>query len=253
MPSSKTDYISLILTPWGRAKYVGQTLLTGFTSVLNIYFVFILLLTLYYIIDKIMNLIQCKSEVCSKYYLCKGDPSKAQYYNSGSETCHDSGFNDIKETGDEGEENSNSDPSFVSEGGLLFGTGRGNPNIGRLKSNFYPAWFMGFINENTQGAGIWINSIIISLVSIVYIAVGWNNDGFKILLIILAIGYFIWWGLGIFQSGIDNTGKLCDNEVCISDAECENKEGCKEIGFIKCIEGRCDDSKHTRTMDQFTS
>jgi len=210
----------------GRLKFVGQTLLTGFTSFLNIYFLFILLLTSYHIIDKIMNFIQCKSEVCTKYYLCegKGDPSKAQYYNSGSETCYDSGFNDIGETGDEGEENSNSDPSFAG-GGQAIGFSRGDPNQGRLISDFYPRWIMNLLYVNIQGFGLIFNITAILVMCGTYIKGGVEWSWFKYSFYMIVIVWIVWWGI-TFWSGIDDTGQIK------SDQDLKKFIGIGELGTV---------------------
>tara|TARA_B100000902_G_C27288145_1_gene905580 strand:+ start:412 stop:1503 length:1092 start_codon:yes stop_codon:yes gene_type:complete len=239
-----TDTLNTKSEVGDRAKYVGQTLLTGFTSVLNIYFVFILLLTLYHIIDKTVNLIECKSEMCTKYNLCKdGDPSKARYYKSDG-TCYDSNFDILKTIN-----GSNKDKPTISPSER---DSTENPNIGRLKSDFYPRWFMDIIDENTQGWGLRINAIVIIIISIGYIFLGWNNPdhpkystAFKVILLILALLYIGWWSTK-FISGLSNTGEVCDNEICTSDDDCKDKDHCVMIGFTTCDGGRCDDGKGSR-------
>lgn len=264
-----------------RAKYVGQTLLTGFTSVLNIYFVFILLLTLYHIIDKTVNLIECKSEVCTKYNLCKdGDPSKARYYNSKEDKCFDSNFDDIEKLDD----GSNEDGlTFVGED-QLFGTGRGNPNTGRLISDFYPRWLMDLVYVNTRDAGLFFNILFIIVISVTYIITGWNSILLKIEMLVIGLVYLFWWGI-YFWKGIDKTGDLsdgqekdvkewiegggtigresnfppgyddCENIVCDSPgnnkdiskfglSSCGNIPSCVELGKTECTGGRCGGGKN---------
>jgi len=165
-----------------RAKYVGQSLITGFTSILNIYFVIILLLTLYFIIDKTIDLIKCKSEVCTKFNLCKeGDASKARYYNNDNGVCYDSNFKDISEL-DKNNNNNNSKPSFTSKLDEKEGID------GRLKENFYPSWIMKIIQGNLSGwTGRVINIIVILLLCGFYILKGNENP----MLYYIIIGVYI--------------------------------------------------------------
>jgi hypothetical protein len=238
------------LTEWGRAKYVGQTLLTGFTSVLNIYFVIILLLTLYYIIDKTVNLIECKSEVCTKYKLCedKGEPSKARYYNSTDGKCYDSDFNDIKETGDG---SNKGDPTFDLMGKNLGHSSRGDPNKGRLYSDFYPRWIGAVIQTNTWVYGFFPISII-TVCTLLYIF-AWTEDWAKYsingLIFIYLFSNFIIVINGLNKTGdikgeskiIDNIGFKSDERKC--DDKCDNDEDCYDPDYPdkcpKCENNKC--------------
>lgn len=235
-----------------RAKYVGQTLLTGFTSVLNIYFVFILLLTLYHIIDKTANLIECKSEVCTKYKLCdgKGDPSKARYYKSDG-TCYDSNFNIIEESDPN---NNNSEPTFTESERSPSTGDRNDPDKPRLYSDFYPRW-IGDVIQMNMGIHKWFPILIISLCTGLYIF-AWTRNWVKYAIPGLIILY-LFVNFIIVIRGLDLTGdpekegdiisnisfRVCD-VTCEGNADCKENSLCNSMGYTIC-----DDNKKCSKQD----
>jgi len=66
-----------------RGISIFDFLISGITSIMNIYFIILLLITLYKIIKNIITLIECDSEICTKSIMCeKGiDLSKVKYWN----------------------------------------------------------------------------------------------------------------------------------------------------------------------------
>jgi len=236
-----------------RLWYVIGLLITVFTSVLNIYFVYILLLTLYHIINKTINLIICKSEVCSKYNLCKdkGDPSKARYYNGVSKTCHDRDFKDINEPTTS--TSNSSEPTFTAGGDLNYLTDR-LPDTGRLYSDFYPSWITEVIQTNLQSVGGAIMILItIGLCSFFYVVQTpyWKICIGVILLVYCIINFVIIPWIGIAATGEGG----CLNITCeplnpsggdMSSEICEQDMLCKERGFTECHYGRCDDANGGR-------
>jgi len=68
-----------------RGVSIVDYFISGITSIMNIYFIVLLLITLYKIIKQLVGLIQCDSEICTKSSLCTDqntDLSKVKYYNS---------------------------------------------------------------------------------------------------------------------------------------------------------------------------
>ena len=231
----------------GRLKYVGQTLLSGFTSILNIYFVFILLITLYHIIDKIANLIECKSEVCTKYNLCgsKGDPSKARYYKSDG-TCYDSDFNIIEESDPN---NNNSEPKFTESERSPSTGDRNDPDKPRLYSDFYPRRIGDVIQMNTKNH-IWFPILTIIACTLLYIF-GWTTNWVKYIIYLIIFGYLVT-NFIIMVNGLNMTGnigaesdiiknissRVCD-ATCNEDEDCTNNSLCKIKGYTKCDDNKC--------------
>ena len=254
IPTTKSDFDTIeiggskktveILTSLGRAKYVGQTLLTGFTSVLNICFVFILLLTLYHIIDKTVNLIECKSEVCTKYNLCEkyGEPSKARYYKSDG-TCYDSNFNNIEET----DPNNNSKPKFTESERSPSTGDRNDPDKPRLYSDFYPRWIGAVIQTNTSFNGLFPILTIIAC-TLLYIF-GWTTNWVKYLIYLIIFVYLVT-NFSIMVHGLRMDKGLEDNIIknislracdatCETNEDCEGNSLCKAMGYTGCDDKKC--------------
>tara|TARA_A100001015_G_scaffold276755_1_gene335270 strand:- start:2971 stop:3954 length:984 start_codon:yes stop_codon:yes gene_type:complete len=188
------------LLPWGRAKYVGQTLLTGFTSFLNIYFLYVLLMTLYKIIDKAIDLIKCKSEVCTRFTLCsKNNPSEARYYKSEDGECYDRDFNSLKPDPDN-EDSNNSRPTFGDQDNTS------TPETSRLNEDFAPRWLTDTIKWNTGlGLGMVLNIIGGLVVIGVYIFMGKDNNVFNGVLLVYGL-YFIISNIIYITKGITPRG-----------------------------------------------
>jgi len=68
-----------------RGISIVDYLISGLTSIMNIYFVIILLFTLYKIIKNLIKLIQCNSKICTKSIICRHpdiDLSKVRYWDN---------------------------------------------------------------------------------------------------------------------------------------------------------------------------
>ena len=210
-----------------RAKYVGQTLLSITTSFLNIYFVIILLYTLYGIIDKTIELIECKSEVCTKYGLCndQGDPSKASYYKSDGK-CYDSNFKPISEL----DSKSNND----SNAPKLEGSESNNGNEGRLVEDFVPSWIGNFVKSNNLGSWrFWLNMFCIGVIIIMYIIYGTNSTLFTYASLFFVFIILVFTISGFFE---DN---MCKDVGCNNIMIVEKNLECEESNKTKCESGKC--------------
>lgn len=215
------------LLPMGRAKYVFQTLLSITTSFLNIYFVIILLYTLYGIIDKTIELVECKSEVCTKYNLCndQGDPSKASYYKSDGK-CYDSNFKPISEL----DSKSNND----SNAPKLEGSESNNGNKGRLVEDFVPSWIGNFVKSNNLGSWrFWVNMGCIVVMLGIYIWEGTNSKLFSYVSLFSVLIILISTISSFFG---DN---MCEDVGCNNDNDCKKNLECEESNKTKCESGKC--------------
>ena len=77
-----------------RGVSIFDILISGIISILNIYFVILMLVTLYKIIQNFITLITCDSKQCSKQQ-CGKDSSTAKYVINGG--CYDKKFNPIND------------------------------------------------------------------------------------------------------------------------------------------------------------
>lgn len=167
-----------------RSKYVGQTLLSIITNILNVAYVILILLTLYKIIDKLLDLIECKTEICTKDDLCGmyEDGGDAEYYND--EKCYDENKKEITKK---------KKTEVLAEDTAAYASASAQSS-NRLEEDFRPPLIKYFLETWTpigdityfKVNGFYYTSIILTAFLLLYIKQGvGGNDYFKGAVIIL--------------------------------------------------------------------
>jgi len=146
---------------WNRLYNVGNLSVSTFTSILNIVYIFVMLYVSYKIIDKLIELIHCKSVICSRSDLCKLPDSK--YYDTISKQC----LNEEKKPS--GKESEESEESEIYDEDIL-------------RYDMIPKWIRELINKWTNTAAITVTIAVLFVTGIVYVWFGWKNiDGVRYL------------------------------------------------------------------------
>jgi len=215
------DYKSII----ERGVSIVDYFISGITSIMNIYFIFLLFITLYKIISNLVKLIQCNSKICTKSDLCKGkDLSKVRYYSSSvaGGPCFDKHF-EGKIAVEKG-----SPLGAFFDGGVA-DKGAGTPLKSNLTEDLYPYSIREIINFWTFGTGsnwgdffLFIYCLIVCWAMVYYV---WKGVNFKtwpgigsllapfVLFILINMGYLIngMWNVNSAGGAFDWFGGTVDH------------------------------------------
>ena len=167
-----------------RSKYVGQSLLSIVTNILNVAYVILILLTLYKIIDKLSELVECKSEICNKNNLCKEFEGDAEYYKDGK--CYDGNKKPITKK---------KEKPVLSHKGEYTKKTTNSSGTYRLEEDFNPPLIKYFletwtpIGENTffKYVGFYITIVILTLFLILYVIRGASDRNYFITGVVIII------------------------------------------------------------------